>query len=207
MVKIHPSYSLIALGLAKAVVAGSPPACPTGSSAVLSCHNTTAIKNTCCTEVQGQVMQVQFWDTDPATGPAKNWTIHGLWPDYCDGTYTQYCDESRQYTNISDILTAAGRTDLLDFMDVYWKDQGGDDESFWEHEWGKHGTCYSTLQPSCYTNYTPQEEVVDFFNQVVTLFKTLPTYTVRSIGIGMYSQFITDRTTVLGRCGHLSKLE
>lgn len=42
--------------------------------------------------------------------------------------------------------------------------------------WGKHGTCYSTLNPSCYTDYTPQEEVVDFFNQTTSLFQTLPTY-------------------------------
>ncbi|KAG5954102.1 hypothetical protein E4U58_000197, partial [Claviceps cyperi] len=29
---------------------------------------------------------------------AKNsWSIHGLWPDFCNGSYTQYCDLSRQY--------------------------------------------------------------------------------------------------------------
>lgn len=154
------------------------PVCPVGPLAPLSCHNTTTIKNTCCTEVQGQVLQVQFWDTDPATGPADHWTIHGLWPDFCDGSYTQYCDESRQYTNISCILEAAGKYNLLDFMREYWKDDGGEDEEFWEHEWGKHGTCYSTLNPTCFTDYKPQEEVVDFFEQVVRLFNTLPTYEV-----------------------------
>ncbi|MCJ1381806.1 hypothetical protein MMC17_004917 [Xylographa soralifera] len=61
-------------------------------------------------------------------------------------------------------------------MDTYWKDEGGEDESFWEHEWGKHGTCYSTLEPSCYVNYTPQEEVVDFFQRTVDLFMELNTY-------------------------------
>ena len=129
---------LAALGLAELALATAP-VCPVGPRAPLSCHNTTAIANTCCTEVQGQVVQVQFWDTQPATGPADHWTIHGLWPDYCDGTYTQYCDENRQYTNISCILEAAGRNDLLSFMEKYWKDQSGADESFWEHEWNKHG--------------------------------------------------------------------
>ena len=45
-------------------------------------------------------------------------------------------------------------------------------------EWGKHGTCYSTLNPNCYTNYHQQEEVVDFFTQTTNLFQSLPTYEV-----------------------------
>jgi len=61
-------------------------------------------------------------------------------------------------------------------METYWKNDDGTDESFWEHEWGKHGTCYSTLEPSCYIDYQPQEEVVDFFATTVGLFKQLPTY-------------------------------
>ncbi|MCJ1301354.1 ribonuclease T2-like [Hypocenomyce scalaris] len=97
-------------------------------------------------------------------------------PDFCDGNYNQYCDESRQYTNITQILEAYGRHALLAYMRTYWADDGGDDEAFWEHEWGKHGTCISTLDPDCYTNYTPQEEVVDFFAQAVHLFSGLNTY-------------------------------
>jgi hypothetical protein len=46
-----------------------------------------------------------------------------------------------------------------------------------KHEWATHGTCYSTLQPSC----LPQDsargaEAVIFFQRVVELFKRLPTY-------------------------------
>jgi ribonuclease T2 len=61
-------------------------------------------------------------------------------------------------------------------MQTYWKDYKGDDESFWEHEWGKHGTCISTLEPSCYTNYQATQEAVDYFVRAVSLFKTLPSY-------------------------------
>lgn len=162
--------ALLALALANL------PICPLGPAAPLSCHNTTAIKNTCCTEVQGEVLQVQFWDADPATGPADHWTIHGLWPDFCDGSYTGYCDESRQYTNISCILEAYGKYALLDYMKEYWQDYHGYNEEFWEHEWGKHGTCYSTLYPDCFPDYHSQEEVVAFFEQVVRIFQTLPTF-------------------------------
>lgn len=61
-------------------------------------------------------------------------------------------------------------------MSTYWKDYKGDDESFWYHEWVKHGTCISTLEPKCYTDHKPTEEVVDYFQKAVDLFKSLPSY-------------------------------
>lgn len=62
-------------------------------------------------------------------------------------------------------------------MQTYWKDYQGDDEQFWSHEWDKHGTCISTLEPACYgDDYQPTQEVVDFFKKAVELFKTLPSY-------------------------------
>lgn len=35
----------------------------------LSCHNTTTVKDTCCFIPAGQILQTQFWDTDPVAGP------------------------------------------------------------------------------------------------------------------------------------------
>ncbi|KAL8940242.1 MAG: hypothetical protein Q9211_002372 [Gyalolechia sp. 1 TL-2023] len=160
--------------IASNTVLGGPATC---SNTQLSCQNTTAVADTCCFNAPGGLLLLtQFWDTNPPTGPTNSWTVHGLWPDNCDGTYEQYCDPSREYTNITSIITAAGRTDLLDYMNTYWKDYQGDDESFWEHEWDKHGTCISTLEPSCYTDYQPQEEVVAYFQKTVDLFKTLDSY-------------------------------
>lgn len=99
-------------------------------------------------------------------------------PDNCDGTYQSNCDSSREYTNITEILKAQDRDDLLTYMDKYWISDSGSNEEFWEHEWGKHGTCINTIKPSCYTSYDPQEEVGDFFQKVVDLFKGLDTYKV-----------------------------
>ncbi|KAF2208453.1 hypothetical protein CERZMDRAFT_49284 [Cercospora zeae-maydis SCOH1-5] len=143
----------------------------------LSCQNTTVQNNLCCFNAPGgALLLTQFWDTDPVVGPADSWTIHGLWPDNCDGTYEASCDDRRAYTNITQILQAAGKQDLVDYMSTYWQSNSGSVETFWEHEWSKHGTCISTLNPDCYTDYKPTEEVPDFFQKVVDVFKTLPTY-------------------------------
>ena len=61
-------------------------------------------------------------------------------------------------------------------MTTYWVSDEGSANSFWAHEWNKHGTCISTLDPDCYANYEPTEEVAAFFQTVVNLYKTLPTY-------------------------------
>ncbi len=68
-VALMPSY--------RTVDAGSPPDCPNPQ---LSCHNTSAVQNTCCFNAPGgQLLQTQFWDTSPPTGPVDHWTVHGLW--------------------------------------------------------------------------------------------------------------------------------
>ncbi|KAF2738288.1 ribonuclease T2 [Polyplosphaeria fusca] len=172
--KLALSGAQVLLGSGQTVLGGTPPTCP---NAQLSCHNTTAVENLCCFNAPGgQLLLTQFWDTAPATGPDDSWTVHGLWPDRCDGTYDANCDSSREYTNITNILQSFGKTDLLSYMQTYWKDYQGNDETFWQHEWGKHGTCISTLEPDCYTEHKATEEVVDFFQKAVDLFKGLPSY-------------------------------
>ncbi|THH21239.1 hypothetical protein EW146_g285 [Bondarzewia mesenterica] len=152
-----------------------------GTSGAISCLNTTAQNNFCCFESPGGLLlQPQFWDTNPSTGPSNSWTIHGLWPDNCDGTFSQNCDSSRAYTGISSLLTNQGASDTLTFMEEFWVDINGANEQFWEawsHEWSTHGTCLSTLHTSCLPSGSAKgAEAVAFFQTVVKLFKTLPTY-------------------------------
>ncbi len=64
-------------------------------------------------------------------------------------------------------------------MNAYWKDYQGNDEGFWSHEWGKHGTCISSLQTSCYTDYVPKEEFVAYFQLSISSKASLPTRFVR----------------------------
>jgi len=173
---------------------------------VFSCENTTAIKNTCCSPTPGGlVLQTQYWDT--YTGledqgqllPKDSWTIHGLWPDNCDGTFEQYCDFSRQYDpspspatlpdgttvppyngpGMTDFITQFGRFDLLEYMNNYWINLGSPNEAFWAHEFSKHATCTSTFDVVCYApNYQPHQDVIDFFDAVVRAFKQFPTYDI-----------------------------
>ncbi|XP_062228429.1 ribonuclease 2-like [Phragmites australis] len=73
--------------------------------------------------------------------PLQTFTIHGLWPDYDDGTWPSCC----RYTNfeMEKILP------LKEKLDKYWPSLYCSSSStcfsgrgpFWAHEWEKHGTC------------------------------------------------------------------
>ncbi|KGO74875.1 hypothetical protein PITC_043760 [Penicillium italicum] len=146
------------------------------SSTPFSCESSSTEPTCCFNYPGGTLLQTQFWDTSPSTGPAHSWTIHGLWPDNCDGTYQASCDSARAYTNITAILQDQDLGHLVDYMNKYWVDIDGDNESFWAHEWGKHGTCINTIDPSCYSDYKAQEEVGEFFQKTVSLFRSLDTH-------------------------------
>nr|BAV32325.1 ribonuclease T2 [Auricularia polytricha]BAV32326.1 ribonuclease T2 [Auricularia polytricha] len=182
-----------------------PPISPNLAQCLLSplsysCENKTAV-NTCCVPTQGLVLQTQFWDTHTGLEvqgqrlPRKAWTIHGLWPDNCDGTFEQYCDFSRQYdpkpdppvlgnvtvpivegVKLDEVIKSFGRHDLLRYMNKYWVAQGQPSPEFWAHEFSKHATCFSTFDTKCYRNYKRHEDVVNFFDTVVAAYKQYPTY-------------------------------
>lgn len=54
-------------------------------------------------------------------------------------------------------------------MNTYWSSYNGSNNAFWSHEWSVHGTCVSTLDPSCYNNYVQDEDVYDFFSKALAL--------------------------------------
>jgi ribonuclease T2 len=174
-------WPLIAVFLpwSKTPTSDRPSAASSCTDAQLSCHNNSAVADTCCFNYPGgQFLQTQFWDTNPPNGPKDSWTLHGLWPDHCNGDFDQFCDDTRSHNNITAILTSLGATDLLSYMSIYWRADSGSDEHLWSHEWNKHGTCISTLEKRCYNQgqYRPEEEVLDYFRTAVNLFKSLDTY-------------------------------
>ena len=65
------------------------------------------------------------------TGP---WfTLHGLWPQDTDGDYPCTCTQEAFDPSILTPIQAD--------MDRYWPSLNGPSNTFWEHEWSKHGTC------------------------------------------------------------------
>nr|POE87395.1 ribonuclease trv [Quercus suber] len=170
----------------------------------LSCSSKATASNTdsCCVETfGGLLLQTQFWDT--YTGhesegqllPANTWTIHGLWPDFCNGSFTQYCDLNRQYdpspspntTNglpngtvvprytgpsIGTFLEPFGKFDLLAYMNKW---EGRVRNGI--HKTDAANRCFSTFDLPCYgPEYVEHEDVVDFFQTVIRFYKNRPTW-------------------------------
>ncbi|CAM6091169.1 unnamed protein product [Calypogeia fissa] len=86
---------------------------------------------TCCEKIK-----------TPAT-----FTVHGLWPEYNDGSYPGCCSGPG--------FEQAKVDELEDLLQEYWPTMscssptqcnGKKTGSFWQHEWEKHGTCaYPTI--------------------------------------------------------------
>lgn len=203
-------------GLAQLASAGLYPGITTDNHTcalvdpVLSCSckaTPDKVADTCCTETYGGLLvATQIWNT--FTGleskgqiyPKNHWTIHGLWPDFCNGSYTQYCDLSRQYDpkpvpNTTDgtphgtpvppytgepidkWFKPYGKLDLLAYMNKYWVSQYDPNWVFWAHEFSKHATCYSTFQTECYgPKATEHGDLFEFFETVIKFQRTLPTF-------------------------------
>ncbi|KIO26102.1 hypothetical protein M407DRAFT_24547 [Tulasnella calospora MUT 4182] len=142
----------------------------------VSCQNVSGL-NSCCVETpQGLLLQTQFWNFKPAKGPVDSWTVHGLWPDYCDGNFKVGCDPSREYPNIREVLTENGKEDLLRWMEEFWVGIPNN-EYLWSNEWNRHGTCMSTIAPKCMPEGSATGlDAAIYFQKTADAFKSVPTY-------------------------------
>lgn len=62
-------------------------------------------------------------------------------------------------------------------MKKYWINQGAPNYEFWEHEFSKHGTCFSTFDVPCYgPQYVEHQEIVQFFETAILYYRRLPTW-------------------------------
>jgi ribonuclease T2 len=156
----------------------------------------SSLKVNCCLPTIGRCTDCGRTSAMVGARLPARWTI--LIP--FTGSYTQYCDLSRQYdrqpspntTNslpngtvvpaykgpsIETFVQAFGKYDLLAWMNKYWINQGAPNHEFYEHEFSKHGTCFSTFDVPCYgPEYVEHEEVVQFFETAILYYRRLPTF-------------------------------
>ncbi|XP_074328992.1 extracellular ribonuclease LE-like [Apium graveolens] len=78
----------------------------------------------------------------PSTGkPASDFGVHGLWPNYKDGSYPSNCDPDAPFD-------PSKISDLRSNMQKEWPTlacPSGNGLEFWGHEWTKHGTCSESV--------------------------------------------------------------
>ena len=116
----------------------------------------------------------QTQSNDPGCdAPEDYWkthfTLHGLWPQYIENGYPQTC--TNEAFNPADPESIG-----MDTMTTYWPNVqanpgDSDYDSFWQHEWSKHGTC-SGLDQTAY------------FQAAIDLIKKVGTPSIVSDNVG-----------------------
>ena len=90
--------------------------------------------------------------------PKNSFTIHGLWPNYRNGTLGDWCNGN------NDIEIDIHDNDLLEFMNKYYVSGYHTNEYFWGHEFNKHGYCYNQRN-----NYKPDNYEI-YFKKIKDMF-------------------------------------
>ncbi|ORZ07398.1 ribonuclease T2-like protein [Absidia repens] len=149
--------------LPTSLIARQVETCPINA---LSC--TPDAGGSCCSPANSRVVLVQGWYQ--GLGPADSFTMNSLRASHCDGRRTRWgCDPSRNYPNLDSILSV--NQTLYDEMRTYWPSVNGPDrnDEFWSHEWENQGTCITTLEPKCFSNYTQYQDVYTYFGTALQL--------------------------------------
>jgi ribonuclease T2 len=102
-----------------------------------------------------------------------NHTIHGLWPQFSEHKWPEYCSHT--------IFNKTVIQDLIPTLNIIWPSIESrhidvnecnvyDNLDFWKHEWLRHGTCnYNHLDE--YHYFT---KVIDLYNQYGLEYKCHP---------------------------------
>lgn len=88
----------------------------------------------------------------------KDFTIHGLWPQYSAGGFPADCTSEAFNTAVPDEIGMSTMTQY--WPNVQQAEGSASYDSFWEHEWTKHGTCTGLPQ-------------LNYFNATITLAEKL----------------------------------
>jgi len=118
----------------------------------------------------------EYWKT--------NFTIHGLWPQYSDSSYSEdgypsYCSSEAFDSNIINEIGYNTMTEK--WPNVQSVPEDADYDSFWDHEWSKHGTCSELSQ-------------LDYFDAALNLteYDATPDVLQQAIGQNMSADSLRD---------------
>jgi len=91
-------------------------------------------------------------------------TIHGLWPNYSDGTWPAFCNSSYPFNEkeIEDLVPRMNQVwpEVLSTHNVDW---------LWTHEWEKHGTCAAPVLTGEHSYFSKALELYDVLNPTPVL--------------------------------------
>ncbi|OQS05596.1 hypothetical protein THRCLA_02301 [Thraustotheca clavata] len=114
----------------------------------------------------------EYWKT--------HFTVHGLWPELNEGPHPGFC--SKEELNIDLVRKAIGEVTL----EEYWPNvkvpvNSSSYDSFWNHEWTRHGTCSGLDQ-------------VTYFKSAIELIKThgTPECIQKSVGKTMSTKELRE---------------
>ncbi|KAF9334153.1 ribonuclease T2-like [Podila minutissima] len=124
-----------------------------------SCSSASGGVDTCCLPKNGFAKLSLQWHTK--IGPADVFTVHGLWPDTCEGRIIADCDPSRAHDARSlfylDIETRLANyhnapEDFLDHMHTIWPTSKG-----------------AIDPPRCLTDHIDDQDVYSYFSKTLEL--------------------------------------
>lgn len=119
----------------------------------LIAHDSTWVPSFC--QIEGRNMQHCNYKANN-----KGFLIHGLWPNFRNGSWPQFCPGPP--------FKSGNINDLEEELEKYWPEslEGLKRDVLWKHEWSKHGTCATSSIPSMH----------DYFATTLSLFKTIDFY-------------------------------
>ena len=70
----------------------------------------------------------------------SRFSIHGLWPEYTNGSWPQFCTSNCTFSE-------SPVNDLLPKLRASWPSLFHGNDAFWRHEYCKHGSCARAIVP------------------------------------------------------------
>lgn len=140
--------------------------------------------------------------------PVENFVIHGLWPQFANNTYPQFCKPCTPFNQT--LLEETLKKDL----EKYWSDTGVIDWDFLEHEWEKHGCCSEMGMEEYFSNilkfrkqwdYKKVFESIEIFPNTTVVLSTMRRAAMDFCGNRCYIAFECMHNKLMGMYMSLAK--